>query len=97
MIETGSPSKASGTPRQVTIRSGILILSRAKARPSRVGLQNPEVLPLAWDVELGGGNTYYGTILAETIKSQGDVLVHVDENLVFSLFGIDKDAVILVK
>lgn len=49
------------------------------------------------DVLLEGTGDYYGTILARTLDIDGDAVIHVDESLVFELYGLRSVAPILVK
>jgi hypothetical protein len=49
------------------------------------------------DVSIVGTGDLYGTILARTLDFDGDAVVHVDETLVYDLFGIKSVAPVLVK
>jgi len=49
------------------------------------------------DVVFEGTSDYYGTIVGQTLDFDGDTNIHVDESLVYELFGIESVAPILVK
>ena len=49
------------------------------------------------DVEMVGTSDFYGTLLARTLDFIGDAMLHVDETLVWDIFGIDPEAPVLVK
>jgi hypothetical protein len=48
-------------------------------------------------VVLEGTGDYYGTILGRILDIDGDATIHVDESLVFELFGIEAIAPVLVE
>lgn len=49
------------------------------------------------DIQLVGTGNYYGTILGRTLDIDGNAFIHVDEQLVFSLFDLESDAPVLVE
>ena len=48
-------------------------------------------------VDLGGTGDFYGTVLADYLEISGDAVIHVDEALVFDLFGIEAAVPVLVQ
>ena len=48
-------------------------------------------------VELMGDFEYYGTLLARFVRAYGSPVFHVEESLVFDLFGINVSIPVLVK
>ena len=49
------------------------------------------------DIHLVGTSDFYGTLLGRTLHMEGDTMIHVDETLVWDIFGIDPEAPVLVK
>ena len=48
-------------------------------------------------VDLEGTGDFYGTVLGQFLTFSGDAVIHVDESLVFELFGIEAVAPVLVE
>jgi len=48
-------------------------------------------------IDLQGTGDYYGTLIGQTLESNGDSAIHVDEAMVFDVLGIDGAAPTLVK
>jgi hypothetical protein len=49
------------------------------------------------DITMEGTSDVYGTLVGRTLDFNGDTVIHVDEALVFGLFGIDASAQVIVK
>jgi hypothetical protein len=60
------------------------------------GFAGAIIAPYA-DIILPGDGEYFGVILGRTIDIDGSTVIHVEESLVESLFGLDPVAPVLVQ